>query len=450
MEVGRHGLRIHRGESSGLLLPTVAVEHGWDSEALLRHVCRKAGLPTTAWEDDETQLLTFESSEFGGPFDTSVLDNGAAAPAASPVGPAELHQLAWHARNNIVALVQGMAPNYYLFGVPDGSVTGLALTVSVGEAVEPVLYSAESSLRPGLPLQATLLRLCEQSAAALRPMGVAPQSIRVGLLVLSDPALHGTFAAPDLRGFNPAQRALIALDQDQSAWLFSPRRPIDDLVATVRTGGPGAPSRNRDAAQPGSAVDGGGGRRPVVPPARARACHPASSRGRSVLSRRGGRAQPAGRQPARRQRAATREVGGGHGPACGPYLLGPTRGFGAEPLEDPRAGDRRWVPSTPARGSACPSRRTRHGRSPARRFPRIPSSLVPWLPPAPASSSTPPRTSTSMRSRSSCRSWPGWHPQPASWAWPSAAATGSTAASSPTRWRTSSAASRAAPAAHFQ
>ena len=87
VEVGRHGLRIHRGESSGLLLPAVAVEHGWDSEALLRHLCRKAGLPTTAWEDDETQLLTFESAEFGGPFDTSVLDNGAAAPAASPSGP---------------------------------------------------------------------------------------------------------------------------------------------------------------------------------------------------------------------------------------------------------------------------------------------------------------------------------------------------------------------------
>jgi AmmeMemoRadiSam system radical SAM enzyme/AmmeMemoRadiSam system protein B/AmmeMemoRadiSam system protein A len=235
VEVGRHGLRIHRGEASGLLLPPVAVEHGWNSEALLRHVCRKAGLPTTAWEDDETQLFTFESSEFGGPFNTSVLDNGAARPASSPVGPAELHQLAWHARNNVVALVQGMSPNYYLFGVPDGSITGLALTVSVGETAEPVLYSAESSLRPGLPLQATLLKLCEQSAAALRPMGVNPQQIRVGLLVLSDPALHGTFAAPDLRGFNPAQRALIALDQDQSAWLYSPRRLVDDLVAAVRT-----------------------------------------------------------------------------------------------------------------------------------------------------------------------------------------------------------------------
>ena len=31
VEVGRHGLRIHRGESSGLLLPTVPVENGWDA-----------------------------------------------------------------------------------------------------------------------------------------------------------------------------------------------------------------------------------------------------------------------------------------------------------------------------------------------------------------------------------------------------------------------------------
>src|SRR5262249_25540466 len=51
IEVGRHGLRIQRGEAAGLLLPSVPVEHHWDSEAFLRHACRKAGLPTTAWED---------------------------------------------------------------------------------------------------------------------------------------------------------------------------------------------------------------------------------------------------------------------------------------------------------------------------------------------------------------------------------------------------------------
>jgi AmmeMemoRadiSam system radical SAM enzyme/AmmeMemoRadiSam system protein B/AmmeMemoRadiSam system protein A len=235
VEVGRHGLRIHRGEASGLLLPTVPVEHGWDSEAFLRQVCRKAGLPTTAWEDDETQLLIFESSEFGGPLDPALLENGTAvlSAGAGPLAPAQLHELAWHARNNIVALVQGMAPNYYLFGVPDGSVTGLALTVSLGESPEPVLYSAESSMRPGLPFQATLLRLCEQCAAALRPMGVSPQSIRVGILVLTDPALHGTLARADLRGFDPARRALIALEQDQSAWIYSPRRGAEELLAAI-------------------------------------------------------------------------------------------------------------------------------------------------------------------------------------------------------------------------
>jgi AmmeMemoRadiSam system radical SAM enzyme/AmmeMemoRadiSam system protein B/AmmeMemoRadiSam system protein A len=233
VEVGRHGLRIQRGEASGLLLPTVPVEHQWDSEAFLRQVCRKAGLPTTAWEDDETLLLTFESSEFGGPLDTQVLENGTAAPSAGPLEPAQLHELAWHARNNIMALAQGMAPNYYLFGVPDGSVTGLALTVSLGEALEPVLYSAESSMRPGLPLQATLLRLCEQSAAALRQMAAPPESIRVGVVVLTDPALHGSLAKPDLRGFDPARRALIALEQEQSAWVFSPRRTATELVTAI-------------------------------------------------------------------------------------------------------------------------------------------------------------------------------------------------------------------------
>jgi AmmeMemoRadiSam system radical SAM enzyme/AmmeMemoRadiSam system protein B/AmmeMemoRadiSam system protein A len=233
VEVGRHGLRIQRGEASGLLLPTVATEHGWDSESFLRQLCRKAGLPTTAWEDDETQLLTFESAEFGGPFDTTVLGGGVNEPAASPLQPAELHQLAWHARNNIVALVQGMVPNYYLFGVPDGSVSGLAVTVMVGDSMEPILYSAESSFRPGLPLQATLMRLCEQSAAALRPLRVSPELIRVGLLILTDPALHGSVATPDLRGFDPARRALLALEPDNNTWIFSPHRTADDLTATL-------------------------------------------------------------------------------------------------------------------------------------------------------------------------------------------------------------------------
>jgi AmmeMemoRadiSam system protein B/AmmeMemoRadiSam system protein A len=233
VQVGRHGLRIERGEASGLLLPTVAVEHGWDSEAFLRHVCRKAGLPTTAWEEDDTRLMTFESAEFGGPLDAAVLDNGRGAPAASPLAPAQLQELALHARNNLLALVLGWAPNYYLFGVPDGNVSGLALTVSSGGIAEP-LHVAELSFRPGLPLQATLFRLCEHAAGAIRGTAVRPESIRVGVTLLSDPALHGTVRAPDLRGLDPARRALVAIDRDRSAWIFAPSRPADDLLAAVR------------------------------------------------------------------------------------------------------------------------------------------------------------------------------------------------------------------------
>jgi AmmeMemoRadiSam system radical SAM enzyme/AmmeMemoRadiSam system protein B/AmmeMemoRadiSam system protein A len=235
VEVGRHGLRIQRGDAFGLLLPTVPVEHNWNSEAFLRHLCRKAGLPTTAWEEDDTLLMTFESAEFGGPFDTSVLGSGELAPPAAPLSPAELHELAWHARNNLVALARGMAPTYYLFGVPDGNVSAVALTVTLGEAREPLLHSVESSLRPGLPLQSTLFRICENVAGSLRQSSVALDAIRVGLSVFFDPALHGTVAAPDLRGLDPARRALVALEHDHSVWMFAPTRPAEDLIASVRS-----------------------------------------------------------------------------------------------------------------------------------------------------------------------------------------------------------------------
>jgi AmmeMemoRadiSam system protein A len=50
VEVGKHGLVITYGGRRGLLLPQVAVEHGWDREKFLEQTCVKAGLPTDAWE----------------------------------------------------------------------------------------------------------------------------------------------------------------------------------------------------------------------------------------------------------------------------------------------------------------------------------------------------------------------------------------------------------------
>ncbi|MGA7079719.1 MAG: AmmeMemoRadiSam system protein A [Terriglobales bacterium] len=54
VEVGRHGLVISLGGRRGLLLPQVAVEHGWGRETFLEQTCRKAGLPLDAWRKGAT------------------------------------------------------------------------------------------------------------------------------------------------------------------------------------------------------------------------------------------------------------------------------------------------------------------------------------------------------------------------------------------------------------
>jgi len=65
VEVGRHGLMIRKGGRSGLLLPQVPLEWGWDREAFLRGVCRKAGLPSDACADPTASLSWFEAVVFG-------------------------------------------------------------------------------------------------------------------------------------------------------------------------------------------------------------------------------------------------------------------------------------------------------------------------------------------------------------------------------------------------
>ena len=62
--VGTHGVMIRRGFNSGLLLPQVATEQGWDREEFLSHACRKAGLPPDAWKDPNTQIEVFSAMVF--------------------------------------------------------------------------------------------------------------------------------------------------------------------------------------------------------------------------------------------------------------------------------------------------------------------------------------------------------------------------------------------------
>jgi len=64
IRIGAHGLWICRGDNSGLLLPQVAVEHGWSREEFLKWTCQKAGLPPQAWKDKETEIYVFSADIF--------------------------------------------------------------------------------------------------------------------------------------------------------------------------------------------------------------------------------------------------------------------------------------------------------------------------------------------------------------------------------------------------
>jgi hypothetical protein len=60
IRMGKHGLVIRKGERSGIFLPQVATEFGWDRDTFLEQLCVKAGLPKSAWKDAELHIFTAE------------------------------------------------------------------------------------------------------------------------------------------------------------------------------------------------------------------------------------------------------------------------------------------------------------------------------------------------------------------------------------------------------
>lgn len=64
IKVGLHGLIISRGLQTGVLLPQVPVEWGWNRDEFLKAICRKAGLPDRSWEKGAT-LQAFTAGVFG-------------------------------------------------------------------------------------------------------------------------------------------------------------------------------------------------------------------------------------------------------------------------------------------------------------------------------------------------------------------------------------------------
>ena len=64
IKVGQDGLIVEGIGGSGLLLPQVPGEYGWNEEEFLEHTCEKAGLDRNAWKDKSTKISKFQGTIF--------------------------------------------------------------------------------------------------------------------------------------------------------------------------------------------------------------------------------------------------------------------------------------------------------------------------------------------------------------------------------------------------
>lgn len=62
--VGRDGVLLSKAGRSAVFLPQVATEQGWGRDAMLDHLCAKAGLPAGCWREGAS-LQTFQAEVFG-------------------------------------------------------------------------------------------------------------------------------------------------------------------------------------------------------------------------------------------------------------------------------------------------------------------------------------------------------------------------------------------------
>ena len=64
IKIGRDGLIIKSRYGSGVLLPQVPVEWGWDVREFLENLSLKAGLESNAWRDINNKIYAFQAEIF--------------------------------------------------------------------------------------------------------------------------------------------------------------------------------------------------------------------------------------------------------------------------------------------------------------------------------------------------------------------------------------------------
>ncbi len=287
--IGKHGLAIAQGNRHGLLLPGVAVEHRLDAQGFLEQVCRKAGLPADAWQDDDASLMTFQGHAIEGPLKTLLADSplalgeGAGVRANvspltpgegqgvrandSPRPPAVGHHVGHHvpmvvvgrmgegqgvraaifrpgpgqddlailsdaSRRNLHALMMGATPACYVPGAFDGGVQGIVLSLQLPGKTDRIDCS-QIDIRGEMPLQSSLFELTKAAAGLLQQGGVSAAALSgagLGLTVLWDAAMHGSPEAPQLQGLDPHHRSLLVVRQNHWALAWDPQAGPEDLL----------------------------------------------------------------------------------------------------------------------------------------------------------------------------------------------------------------------------
>lgn len=224
--IGTHGLQLVRGNQRGLLLPGVATDNGWDSETFLNQVCIKAGLPITAWREPDTILFRFEGNCIKGGL---VEDEQPVAQSRLLYTPGQFNELRRICQDNLVAIVRGATPMYYSGTVPDETVTGVSLNVTVPGGQE--LNVARMSMQNPMPLQSTMLTMCEELSVTLRRRGFLNGNFELDLSIAYDPSMHGSIDAPSLGGIDPQSRAVLVNERARSAWVYDCEKTPEQLVA---------------------------------------------------------------------------------------------------------------------------------------------------------------------------------------------------------------------------
>lgn len=245
IQVGKHGLKITRGQQSGLLLPSVPVEQNWGVEEFLKGVCRKAGLPEAAWMDDDTLLEIFDGVVIEGKIESSSLPSQVPVQQA-PGAIASLMKLKQVVTQNLLAFAQGATPTYYAPDAMDGNVNGMVLSIVDTENRKPLAHWIKTSLRNDMPLQSSLFDLCKAASDVLSKARFQKATdIELAITVLFDPAHHGVVQFEDwdgrvlkselsrceTGGLEPASRAVVAVCGDRAAVAFDGGKSVGTLLS---------------------------------------------------------------------------------------------------------------------------------------------------------------------------------------------------------------------------